>query len=95
MTLLAGIRSGRGILRRKPIALIDEGVEEERLTRTLGLWQLTAIGVGGIIGAGIFTLVGTVANGTAGPAVLVSLLIAGVSRRATPPSAGRRRPRRG
>ncbi|QGV77406.1 amino acid permease [Streptomyces ficellus] len=76
---MAGIRAGQGILRRKPIALIDEGGEEERLTRTLGLWQLTAIGVGGIIGAGIFTLAGTVANGTAGPAVLVSFLIAGVA----------------
>lgn len=50
-----------------------------QLTRTLGLWQLTAIGVGGIIGAGIFTLAGTVANGTAGPAVLLSFLIAGVA----------------
>ncbi|MFF8828695.1 amino acid permease [Streptomyces sp. NPDC015131] len=76
---MARIRAGQGILRRKPIALIDEGGEEERLTRTLGLWQLTAIGVGGIIGAGIFTLAGTVANGTAGPAVLVSFLIAGVA----------------
>ncbi|MGA5557541.1 amino acid permease [Streptomyces lavendulocolor] len=76
---MARIRAGQGILRRKPIELIEEGVEEERLTRTLGLWQLTAIGVGGIIGAGIFTLAGTVANGTAGPAVLVSFLIAGVA----------------
>ncbi|GGU57933.1 amino acid permease [Streptomyces lavendofoliae] len=76
---MARIRAGQGILRRKPIALIDEGPEEERLTRTLGLWQLTAIGVGGIIGAGIFTLAGTVANGTAGPAVLVSFLIAGIA----------------
>lgn len=41
--------------------------------------QLTAIGVGGIIGAGIFTLAGTVANETAGPAVLVSFLIAGLA----------------
>jgi APA family basic amino acid/polyamine antiporter len=43
------------------------------------LWQLTAIGVGGIIGAGIFALAGAVANETAGPAVLVSFLIAGVA----------------
>lgn len=35
--------------------------------------------MGGIIGAGIFTLAGTVANGTAGPAVLLSFLIAGVA----------------
>ncbi|MBA4863998.1 amino acid permease [Streptomyces sp. PSKA54] len=79
---MARLRMGEGVLRRKPIEHIEEadaGLESERLTRTLGLWQLTAIGVGGIIGAGIFTLAGTVANGTAGPAVLVSFLVAGVA----------------
>ncbi|MET9293898.1 amino acid permease [Streptomyces sp. NPDC003077] len=75
------LRAGRGVLRRKPIALIQEseGGAGQQLQRALGLWQLTAIGVGGIIGAGIFTLAGTVANGKAGPAVLVSFLIAGVA----------------
>ncbi|GAA2226973.1 amino acid permease [Streptomyces nogalater] len=74
-------RAGEGILRRKPIEHIEETEvgEGTRLERSLGLWQLTAIGVGGIIGAGVFTLAGTVANGTAGPAVLVSFLIAGVA----------------
>ncbi|MET8244991.1 amino acid permease [Streptomyces sp. NPDC005202] len=78
---MAGLRMGEGILRRKPIEHIEETEigEGTRLDRSLGLWQLTAIGVGGIIGAGIFTLAGTVANGTAGPAVLVSFLIAGVA----------------
>ncbi|WP_406500731.1 amino acid permease [Streptomyces sp. NBC_01590] len=80
---MARLRVGEGVLRRKPIGQIDEngpaGEATAQLTRTLGLWQLTAIGVGGIIGAGIFTLAGTVANGTAGPAVLVSFLIAGVA----------------
>ncbi|MGA5319089.1 amino acid permease [Streptomyces seoulensis] len=78
---MAKIRSGEGILRRKPIEHIEESetgqAGEGGLTRSLGLWQLTAIGVGGIIGAGIFTLAGTVANGKAGPAVVVSFLIAG------------------
>ncbi|MFJ9736977.1 amino acid permease [Streptomyces sp. NPDC101166] len=75
------LRPGEGILRRKPIEHIEETevTEGARLDRSLGLWQLTAIGVGGIIGAGIFTLAGTVANGKAGPAVLVSFLIAGVA----------------
>ncbi|MFF3501707.1 amino acid permease [Streptomyces sp. NPDC003247] len=78
---MARLRTGEGILRRKPIEHIEETelVEGTRLERSLGLWQLTAIGVGGIIGAGIFTLAGTVANGTAGPAVLISFLIAGVA----------------
>lgn len=78
---MARLRAGEGILRRKPIEHIEETElgEGPRLDRSLGLWQLTAIGVGGIIGAGIFTLAGTVANGTAGPAVLVSFLIAGLA----------------
>ncbi|MFF3957779.1 amino acid permease [Streptomyces sp. NPDC001890] len=80
---MARLRVGEGVLRRKPIGQIDEkgpaADASTQLTRTLGLWQLTAIGVGGIIGAGIFTLAGTVANGTAGPAVLISFLIAGVA----------------
>ncbi|GAA3308951.1 amino acid permease [Streptomyces cinereospinus] len=78
---MARLRMGEGILRRKPIEHIEETevAEGPRLDRSLGLWQLTAIGVGGIIGAGIFTLAGAVANGTAGPAVLVSFLIAGVA----------------
>ncbi|MEU5310355.1 amino acid permease [Streptomyces sp. NPDC021562] len=78
---MAKLRMGEGILRRKPIEHIEETevTEGARLDRSLGLLQLTAIGVGGIIGAGIFTLAGTVANETAGPAVLVSFLIAGVA----------------
>ncbi|MER7837158.1 amino acid permease [Streptomyces sp. NPDC096040] len=78
---MAKLRTGEGILRRKPIEHIEETEvgEGARLDRSLGLWQLTAIGVGGIIGAGIFTLAGTVANGTAGPAVLISFLIAGLA----------------
>ncbi len=76
-----GLRAGQGVLRRKPIDHITEteGGSGQQLTRALGLWQLTAIGVGGIIGAGIFTLAGTVANGKAGPAVLISFLVAGVA----------------
>ncbi|TDD41936.1 amino acid permease [Nonomuraea terrae] len=66
------------VFRRKPVEEIATEHEGE-LSRSLGLWQLTAIGVGGIIGAGIFALAGAVANQTAGPAVLVSFLIAGVA----------------
>lgn len=70
--------TSRGVFRRKPVEQIATEHEGE-LSRSLGLWQLTAIGVGGIIGAGIFALAGAVANQTAGPAVLVSFLIAGVA----------------
>lgn len=67
-----------GVLRRKPFGQIlseDSG----ELRRSLGLWQLTAIGIGGIIGAGIFSLAGAVAHQKAGPAVLLSFLIAGIA----------------
>ncbi len=66
----------RGIFRRKPIE-DDDG--ESGLERSIGLWQLTAIGLGAIIGAGIFALAGPVAKTDAGPAVSVSFLIAGVA----------------
>jgi APA family basic amino acid/polyamine antiporter len=64
-----------GIFRRKPIEADDDG----GLDRSIGLWQLTAIGLGAIIGAGIFALAGPVAKTDAGPAVSVSFLIAGVA----------------
>ena len=50
-----------------------------QLRRTLGLWQLTAIGVGGIVGVGVFVLTGTAAARLAGPAVAISFLVAGVA----------------
>ena len=71
--------SGPAMLRRKPIDEIEPESAGGGLQRTLGLRQLTAIGIGGIIGAGIFSLAGAVAHETAGPAVVLSFLIAGVA----------------
>lgn len=67
------------VFRKMPIHQIEDEPGGSGLKRTLGLWQLTAIGVGGIIGAGIFALAGTVAHDVAGPAVLLSFLIAGIA----------------
>jgi APA family basic amino acid/polyamine antiporter len=81
------IYQSRSVLRRLPVDHIEE-IEAEsgvgQLSKSLGLWQLTAIGVGGIIGVGIFSLAGLVAHGDAdnpgvGPAVLVAFLIAGLA----------------
>lgn len=46
------------------------------LKRTLNLFDATSIGIGAIIGAGIFVVLG-IAVGSAGPAVIVSMIIAG------------------
>jgi APA family basic amino acid/polyamine antiporter len=46
------------------------------LKRSLGFWGATGIGIGAIIGTGIFVLIG-VASGIAGPAVILSFIIAG------------------
>lgn len=47
--------------------------------RVLGVWQLTAIGLGGIIGVGIFVLAGQQAAMNAGPAVALAFIIAGIA----------------
>ncbi|MGW0518158.1 amino acid permease [Crossiella sp. NPDC003009] len=79
MTRAQSPSGGRSVFRRKPIEQVTGESESGGLAKSLGLWQLTAIGVGGIIGAGIFSLAGAVANKTAGPAVLISFLIAGIA----------------
>lgn len=48
----------------------------EKLQRSLGFWGAATIGIGAIIGTGIFVLIG-VASGIAGPAVVISFIIAG------------------
>ncbi len=50
----------------------------QELKRSLGVWGATSIGIGAIIGAGIFVLSG-VASGIAGPAVILSFLVAGIT----------------
>jgi APA family basic amino acid/polyamine antiporter len=52
--------------------------DDNELRRTLGPVHLTMIGIGAIIGAGIFVITGQVAASFAGPAVLVSFIVAGL-----------------
>ncbi|MGG2092637.1 amino acid permease [Bacillus sp. S13(2024)] len=67
-------------IRKKSIDhLQEEGRKSNGLNRVLGLWQLTAIGLGGIIGVGIFVLTGVAASKHAGPAVILSFIIAGLA----------------
>ena len=68
-----------GLFIRKPLAdLISEANESgnKTLKRTLGPLSLIALGVGVIIGAGLFSITGTVASGYTGPAITLSFAIA-------------------
>jgi APA family basic amino acid/polyamine antiporter len=72
--------SMRKLARVKPIETLQREAERPgQLRRVLGLWQLTSIGLGGLIGVGIFVLTGVVAATQAGPAVSLSFLVAGVA----------------
>ena len=68
------------LTRHKPIEQLQRELGERRdFRRVLGVWHLTAIGIGGIIGVGVFVLAGQQAAVNAGPAVAISFLIAGIA----------------
>src|SRR5262245_29838056 len=74
------------LFRRKPLeALVGDTIEPQRqLKRVLGPVQLTALGVGACIGAGIFSSIGSaVAGGAeqpgAGPAIIISFVVVAVA----------------
>lgn len=70
-----------GLLATKPLdALLAEAQEqgEHALRRVLGPINLVTLGIGAIIGAGIFVLTGTVSAQFAGPAIVISFLLAAV-----------------
>lgn len=67
------------IWRIKPVSAFEADMKKSELKRVLGKWSLTAIGVGAIIGGGIFVLTGTGAYYHAGPALAISFIIAGIA----------------
>ena len=72
---------GNPLFAKKPLNhLLREAEEtgEHSLKRSLGPYQLVALGVGVIIGAGIFTLTGIAAATRAGPAITVSFVLAAI-----------------
>ena len=75
-------RIQRGVLQRmfarKSIAQVQRETASSELKRTLGKWNLLLLGVGCIIGAGIFVRTGSAAALHAGPAVLLSFVVAGI-----------------
>jgi APA family basic amino acid/polyamine antiporter len=66
----------RGLFATIPIAELTREHEGSALKRTLGPGALVAIGIGGIIGTGIFVLTGTAAANHAGPALTLSFILA-------------------
>ncbi len=68
------------LFRRKSVTELQvEAVSDHSLKRALGPVNLTALGIGAIIGTGIFVLTGTVAAQNAGPAVVLSFVLAGIA----------------
>jgi APA family basic amino acid/polyamine antiporter len=68
------------LFERKPLALLLEEMKgENRLRRILGPVTLTSLGVGAIIGTGIFVLTGVGAHDKAGPALILSFALAGIA----------------
>src|ERR1043166_2021784 len=65
---------------RKPLKqLLEEMHGESRLRRVLGPIQLTSLGIGAIIGTGIFVLTGVAAHDKVGPALTLSFVVAGAA----------------
>jgi APA family basic amino acid/polyamine antiporter len=63
----------------KPLSLLLEEMKgEHRLRRVLGPVQLTSLGIGAVIGAGIFVSTGAVARNVSGPALMLSYVVAGL-----------------
>ncbi|MBV9108433.1 MAG: amino acid permease [Gemmatimonadetes bacterium] len=68
-----------GLLARKSIAELQAEAGRGTLRRTLGPVNLTTLGIGSVIGTGIFVLTGTAASQHAGPALVISMVIAAVA----------------
>src|SRR5688572_21088595 len=67
------------LLTKKPLTALMADAEATPLRRVLGPVHLTMLGVGAIIGSGIFVLTGVVAAQNAGPALVLSMIFAGIA----------------
>src|SRR5689334_5200421 len=67
-----------GLFTRKPFSALQAEAEGSILKRSLGPVHLVALGIGSIIGTGIFVLTGTAASQNAGPALVLSMIISAI-----------------
>ena len=69
---------GMALSTRKSVEALRRDAESGLLRRSLGPWNLTALGIGSIIGTGIFVLTGTAASTNAGPALVLSMAFSAI-----------------
>jgi APA family basic amino acid/polyamine antiporter len=74
----AVVPSGSSLFQRKRVDDLIRASGEQQLKRTLGAPSLVALGIGAIIGAGLFSLTGIAAAQYAGPAVVLSFVVAAI-----------------
>jgi APA family basic amino acid/polyamine antiporter len=69
-----------GLMGRKSVDdIVESGEGEQQLSKSLGALSITAMGIGAIIGAGIFVLTGTAAAQYAGPGIMLSFVLGGIA----------------
>ena len=66
------------LARKTDFSQTDDGSHGPALKRTLGPWGLTALGIGAVIGGGIFVITGQAAAEHAGPAIILAFVIAAI-----------------
>ncbi len=76
---VTGRPPGNRLFLKKSVAQIQKEAARSELKRTLGPINLMSLGIGAIIGAGIFVLTGQVAAANAGPAIMLSFVVAGIA----------------
>lgn len=67
------------IIQKKPLETLSAQSKSKSLARTLSAFDLTLLGIGCVIGTGIFVITGTVAATGAGPALIISFILAGLA----------------
>ena len=72
---MSATRTSTGLFATKSLDALSAEAERGLLRRSLGPIHLTTLGIGSIIGTGIFVLTGTAASQNAGPALVLSMML--------------------